>query len=1604
MRHKGSDQAAERLAAVSTLLRQRLGADGDAAAAFADAFFARVAADDILSRPVEMLYGAVLSLWRYAGSRTPGAAQIRCFNPRADRDGWACRHTVVEIVNDDMPFLVDSVAMAIQGLGLGIHLLVHPIVRITRDAAGTRIPAGPGLPESLMHVEVDEQTDPAVLARIGQAVAEALLDVRAAVGDWKAMTARLAETVAEFEANPPPVDADQAAESLALLRWMAENHFTFLGFRDYLHFGAGAEEPMRVVEGSGLGILRDPARRIMIGLSGFDPRAPVVARFLGRKEALIVTKANARSLVHRPSLLDYIGVRRFDAAGNVVGERRFVGLFTSSAYNRSPRDIPLLRHKVRRVLERAGLAPQSHDGKALLNILETYPRDELFQIGEEELTDTANGILLLHQRPRVGVFPRVDEFGRFVSVLVFVPRDRYDTGMRIRFGSILERAYGGSLVSFTTQIGGDDPLARIQFMINLAPGEPPRVDIADLEARLVAAARSWADDLQSALVEAHGEEAGNRLLKRYQSAFPLSYREHADVSIAVADIDRMEAAVASPSGLGVNLYHPLEAASREFRFKLYRKDAPVRLSDCLPMLEHMGFKVLTEDPSAVRPAEDAPAVWIHDFRLEAPPGASDVALIKEKLETAFVQVWTGGLEDDGFNRLVLLAGLDWREVTVLRTYCKYLRQAGIAFSQAYIEDAFAANPKLARLLVDLFHALFDPARAEESDRLVTALDGEIASALEAVSSLDEDRILRRFLNAITVSLRTNFYQRDEKGAARPALSIKLDSRTLDELPLPRPFVEVFVYSPRVEAVHLRGGKVARGGIRWSDRREDFRTEVLGLLKAQMVKNAVIVPVGAKGGFFPKRPPVEEGREAVQADAVESYKTFVRALLDIADNRVGEAIVPPPDVVRRDGDDPYLVVAADKGTATFSDIANGISVERGFWLGDAFASGGSAGYDHKKMGITARGAWELVKRHFREMGRDTQAEDFTVVGIGDMSGDVFGNGMLLSPHIRLLAAFDHRHIFLDPDPDAAASFAERKRLFDLPRSSWADYDQKLISEGGAVVDRKAKSVKLSPRIRAALGIDADTVTPVDLMRAIIGAEVDLFWNGGIGTYVKASAESHAEVGDRANDAIRIDGRDLKAKVVGEGGNLGFTQRGRIEYALKGGRINTDAIDNSAGVDCSDHEVNIKILIDAVVAEGELTPKQRERLLAEMTDEVGELVLRDNYLQGQALSVAEKQGAAGIPALGRFMRGLERRGKLDRAVEFLPDNPTMAKRQAEGLGLTRPELAVLLAYAKTALYDAFLDSDLPDDPYFNSDLTRYFPRPLRKRFPEAINRHRLRREIIATSVANSIVNRVGITFVGEIQDELEAAPAEIARAYVAAREIFGLRPLWNALEALDAKVPAAAQIAVLDRTVDLLRQATLRLLARPEGRSDIVRTVAAYGPRVAEVRAGLAGILSGTLAEGVRGTAATLEAQGLPAEMAADVAAFPALVEVIDITDAAAASGSAIGHTARIHFAVGDTLGLDWLKQTARLTDTPDAWQRLALNAAVDELEGRHRTLTAAVLREAGGLDPAAAVARWADRQGAALGRLRQLVGELRTGTSVDAARLAIANRAVRALGA
>jgi glutamate dehydrogenase len=1448
-------------------------------------------------------------------------------------------------------------------------------------------------------VEVDRRTEPEALARLHDGIVNVLGDVRRAVADWRKMTARMEEAIAATERRPPPLDPRQTAEELAFLRWLANNHFSFLGFRDYDLIRENNEDVLRIVSGSGLGILQDSGgATVSTSFAALPPEARERAR---KKELLILTKANSRATVHRPGYLDYVAIKRFNASGEVAGERRFLGLYTSSAYSANPADIPLLRHKVREVLARAGFLPRSHAEKSLITILETYPRDELFQISVDELFDNAMGILRLGERQRTRLFVRRDSYGRFFACLIYVPRENYNTELRVRIQKILMEAFGGVSCEYNAHVS-ESVLARIYITVRTPPGSNPEYDVRELEARVTQTARRWQDDLQRVLVERCGEERGNRLHRCYGNAFPAGYREEYVPQSAVFDVEMMDGLDAA-GGLGMNLYVPAEAAPGTLRFKIYHAGSAVTLSDSLPMLEHMGVKVLDERPHRIEP-EGGPPVWIDDFGM-AIAGDAELQIedVREIFQDAFRGMWSGAVECDDLNRLVLRARLGAREISILRAYAKYLRQAGFTFSQAYIQSTLASNPAIARLLVDLFRRRFDPAldagRAERCKEIASGIE----RALDAVANLDDDRILRQFLAVIQATLRTNYYQKTADGSPKPYLSFKFDSARVPGLPEPKPMFEIFVYSPRVEGVHLRGGKVARGGIRWSDRMEDFRTEVLGLMKAQMVKNTVIVPVGSKGGFVVKRPPAGGDRDALLKEGVFCYQTLLRGMLDLTDNLAGGKAVPPREVVRHDPDDPYLVVAADKGTATFSDIANGVAREYGYWLDDAFASGGSAGYDHKKMGITARGAWESVKRHFREMGINTQTGDFTVVGIGDMSGDVFGNGMLLSRHIKLIAAFDHRHVFLDPDPDPETSFRERERLFRLARSSWADYDKSLISTGGGVYPRSAKSIALAPELKKALDVSAGTLTPNELIAAILKAPVDLLYNGGIGTYVKASAENHAEVGDRANDAVRINGHDLRCKVVGEGGNLGFTQRGRIEYALKGGRINTDAIDNSAGVDTSDHEVNIKILLNAVVADGDLTEKQRNKLLGEMTEEVAALVLRDNYFQTQSLSVSGVRSAALLDAQTRFIRSLERAGRLNRAIEFLPSDEEIAERRMQKTGLTSPERAVLLAYSKIALYDALLASDIPEDPYISTALARYFPVPLREKYAEQIRRHPLKREIIATYVTNSMINRVGSTFVHRLQEETGAPAADIVRAYVLAREVFGLVELWKGVEALDNKIADAVQSEMLIMAGHLVVRATLWFLRNRHYLRDIEKALTRFGPGVTALAAALSRLVAATERAVLDQAAQVLMEKSVPRELAQRVTSLDALYAALDIVEVASARERATETVAAVHFRLGGRLEFSWLRAQIGGLPADSHWQTLAKAALRDDLASLQRELAAEVLR----LDPHenapdALIGAWEQAKRAGLERCRQVLSDLRAAGSLDLSMFSVALRELRNL--
>ncbi|HUN25002.1 MAG TPA: NAD-glutamate dehydrogenase, partial [Steroidobacteraceae bacterium] len=1440
-----------------------------------------------------------------------------------------------------------------------------------------------------------------------------LTDVSLAVEDWPAMRERVRSLIAQLERDPPPLPPEEITEARQLLGWMEERHFVFLGYRHYRLERGASEDRLLADARSGLGILRTrgaggkAAATVLTG----DIRARARDR-----ELLVLTKANSVSTVHRAEYLDYAGVKTFDARGRVTGEHRFLGLWTSTAYHRSPRDIPVLRRKVDQVIRYFGLDPHGHDGKAVLNVLETYPRDELFQASVEDLIRIARGVVNLYERRTVRLLARRDPYHRFYSCLVYVPRDRYNTEVRQRIEQIVLEGFAGRSVESQVQISGSSH-ARVHVVVRTEPPGPRKVDIGAIERRIAEAALTWTDRLREVLVARGGEAAGIALAMRYRRVFPLAYEEDVAPADALVDIDDLEQLRAAPDARRLSLHRPQQQKPARMHLKIVRIGDPVPISDLLPILENFGLRVIAERPYELAWPEGGTA-WIQDFELEHRDGlAIDISRIEGRFREALTMTWNGDAENDGFNRLLLGAELTAREITILRAYCRYLLQTGVPFSQAYMERTLAANPAIAAGLVRLFESRLDPAaqtvtsrprrprkeRPDGSGSSSEDIAAQIRASLDSVTSLDEDRILRAYLGLVQATLRTNFYRRDPDGEPLSYLSLKLDPAAIPELPLPRPKFEIFVYSPRVEGVHLRMGYVARGGIRWSDRREDFRTEVLGLMKAQNVKNTLIVPVGAKGGFVPKRLPTGS-RDEVQAEVIACYRIFIRGLLDVTDNIVGNRVIPPPRVVRRDGDDAYLVVAADKGTATFSDIANSIAAEYGFWLGDAFASGGSAGYDHKRLAITARGGWECVKRHFRELGIDIQRTDFTVIGVGDMSGDVFGNGMLLSRKIKLRAAFNHQHIFLDPAPNAALSFAERARLAALPRSSWEDYDRRRISRGGGVYQRSAKAIALASEAQSMLGLPSTSAAPHEIVRAILRMPVDLLWNGGIGTYVKAAGESNLEIGDRANDAVRVNGSELGAKVVGEGGNLGLSQRGRIEYALRGGRLNTDFIDNSAGVNTSDVEVNFKILLNPLVESGKLRESERRRLLGAMTDDVAELVLRNNYLQSQALSTLELHSAERLPEYQHLIRLLERSGDLARALEFLPDDEQLTERSKRRLGLTRPELSVVLSYSKIWLSHHLLASDVPEDPYLSNELERYFPAVLRRRFAPAIRRHRLRREIIVTATANSLVNRMGPAFVLRAEEDTGAAPAKIARAYTAAREIVEMRKLWAEIETLDNRVPATTQYAMMYETSRLLRLMTYWLLAQRRGELKIDQAVAEFRGGVRELKAHIASSLTGASRERHEALRRRHVESGVPAELAGRIASLDALNSALDLVELAALRRAPVADTARVYFELGERVGLDWLREQVERLPVEGAWQAVArtelrLGVYLAQRQIAARALAGWRAGAAGGR-----VTAWMSAAGKELDHWQRMLSEMRAGGPADFATLSVALETVRKLAA
>jgi glutamate dehydrogenase len=1585
---KASDDnsaARELLEQAGTAIGER---DPNVPASFPAQLYGRTVPEDLLRYGAADLAALAARAYAFFEDRAPGSAKIRCAVASLAESGDRKSIGVVEIVNDDMPFLLDSVMGELSERRLAVRLVAHPVIDVERNGARLVAIGGPGAGtrESFIHLHVDGLTDEAACADLTTALDAILAEVRLAVSDWRAMLDRVNGIVADLKTNPPPLPVDELAEGIQFLQWLLADNFTFLGVRNYrLEHGELVPD-----FDTALGIMRQRELRVLRRGNELLEMTPEIMAFLKEPRPLIIAKANIHARVHRRVYLDYIGVKHFDAAGNLVGEQRIVGLFTSTAYTRAAHGIPYLRRKLAAIESRAGFDPGSHSGKALANVIEHYPRDELFQVDEDTLYQNAIAILQLDERPRVRVLPRRDRFDRFVSVLVYVPRERYDSDIRAKIGAYLASIFVGR-VSAYYPFFPEGPLVRVHYIIGRSGGAPVEIPRTKLESEVADIVRSWPDGLSDALALVYPPDKTRELYSRYRDAFSAGFRDVYAPTIAAGDIRVVEGLTAERP-LGVDFHHRLEEEQRDVGLKVWSLARPLPLSDRVPVLENMGFRVVDERTYHIQPEGHAGA-WFHDMLLErSDGGAIDLDTGKARLEAAFLMIMRGQAENDGYNALTLIGSLGWRDVALIRTLSRFLRQARVPYSQDYMWATLVKHHAIAADVVALFHARFDPRGNEGRDDRLAEISKRIDEKLEKVDSLDEDRILRLFVNAVQAGIRTNFYQMTKDGQPKAQIAVKFESRKLTELPLPRPLYEIFVYSPRVEGVHLRFGKVARGGIRWSDRPQDFRTEVLGLVKAQQVKNAVIVPVGAKGGFVPKQMPKNPTREQFQAEGVATYKLFISTLLDITDNIDADGkLIPPENVVRHEGDDPYLVVAADKGTATFSDIANALAIEHGYWLGDAFASGGSAGYDHKAMGITARGAWESVKRHFREMDINIHETPFTAVGVGDMSGDVFGNGMLREQTTKLLAAFDHRDIFIDPDPEPKAAFAERQRLFNLPRSSWQDYDKSLISKGGGVYPRSSKEIHLSPEAQKLFGVAA-SVTPQALMKAILAAKVDLLFFGGIGTYIRASSESDEAAGDRANDAIRVTGSDLNCKVIGEGANLGMTQRGRIEAAARGIRLNTDAIDNSAGVNTSDVEVNIKIALSTPVRAGALTIENRNVLLAEMTDEVSRLVLRNNYQQTLALSLAQRRGLEDFGFQQRLMHILEQRGELDRAVEYLPDEMALAERRKRNSPLTRPELAVLLAYAKLSLYSELLDSSVPDDPYLGRELNRYFPKEMTERYPDALQSHRLRREIIATQLTNSMINRGGATLIVRIADQTGASSASIAAAFAAVRQSYEMVALNSEIDALDNKVTGDVQLSLYASVQNLLLDRLVWFLRNVDLRQGLETIVAHYRDGIAAVEGALATALPKAAQAARDARAADLIKAGVPEVLAHRIADFVELKAAPDIVLVADRAKKPVAEVTATYFATEAFFQLDRVAGAVPNIVVADYFDRLALDRALDSIGDAERRLTAAMVGN--GHAGAGAVEEWVKPRQAEVERIRSAIHEI-AGSGLTLSKLSVA---------
>jgi glutamate dehydrogenase len=1568
--------------------------------ALAKAFYRGFPSNDLHDAQADNLYGFIYGAFRALQNWDGLTSRVRIFNPDLEKHGWESNHTVVVVVCRDMPFLLDSTRGELNRRNANIHKLHGQNFSVERDETGAISgiqSRHDGEAVSLIYFEIDRCSDNDEAAAMRAALEDILTEVNCVVEDFPTMREKLAEVIALVKADAL-VEQGQRQEHIDFLEWLDNNHLTLLGYECLGVQYSGERIQVLDIEETRLGLLKQRGTSGRLDL-GRDLQS-VVAEPEGMLDRqLTFSKSRIRSRVHRFAYPDYIEINQFDEHGQVVLQHRFMGLYTFSVYSESPSNIPIVRQKIAQVMEISGLDMSNHEGRELVRVLEMFPRDELFQANSQQLFAMATAVNQLQERRQVRLFARADAHDKFFNCMVYMPRDRYTTAKRILIQDLLCESTGAIESEFTTTFS-ESVLVRVHFVVLLPPKGQLDFDLDDLEQSIVATIQSWEDRFRERLIEEHGEEHGAEYADRFGDGFPVGYQDAFDPRVAVMDLGRILNLLKGQK-LEMSFYRLVDEDDDRLRFRLFRQHRSLPLSDVLPVLENLGLRVVAETPYGVR-EKDGDVFWIQDFSLHYSLGGHiELEKVRDEFTDAFARIWFGEAESDNFNRLLLGTQMNWREIALLRAYAKYLKQINFGFSPKYIAETLAQHLHITGSIVELFLTRFDPdleGDDEWRERRAVEVHERIIASLENVENLGQDRIIRQYLAIIMATLRTNFFQRDSDGQRHGYFSFKMESGKIPEMPKPRPAYEIFVYSPSVEGVHLRGGKVARGGLRWSDRHEDFRTEVLGLVKAQQVKNAVIVPVGAKGGFVCKRPMPNASREELQAEGISCYRTFIHGLLDITDNLVEGEVVAPQEVVRKDTDDTYLVVAADKGTATFSDIANEISEKYNFWLGDAFASGGSVGYDHKKMGITARGAWVSVQRHFRETGVNIQDTEFSVVGIGDMAGDVFGNGMLLSEHIQLVAAFNHMHIFVDPNPEAAASFVERRRLFNLDRSSWEDYQADLISAGGGIFNRSAKSISISPEMQQRFAIEEAALTPTELISALLKSPIDLLWNGGIGTYVKSSAEQHSDVGDKANDALRVDGAELRCKVVGEGGNLGLTQLGRVEYALNGGRCNTDFIDNAGGVDCSDHEVNIKILLNAVVARGDLTAKHRNRFLEEMTDSVTDLVLENNYRQVQAISLAESESVHRTGEYRRLMNRLEETDRLDRALEFLPSDDELLERRVQGQGLTRPELAVLVSYSKGILKEDLISSDLTNDGYLSRAVEGAFPQRLLETYGEEVYAHGLRREIIATQIANDLINRVGVSFVGRLASSTGSTTAEISAAYVTTRDIFGLEAQWQAIEELDHVADPAVQTALMIELVRLARRGSRWLLRNRRHELDPTQAIAEFQPGVAELESALPGLMSGKAAEVVRATYQQLVDRNVSSELAQFVAGSQHLYAAMGIIEAARDIEATSMEVAELFFMLGERLELDWFASLITATKVDNEWQAMARDTYLEDLEWQQRSLAVGALKHiCEKRDTGLCIERWMEQEQLLLGRWQAMLSELHAVATPDFAMFAVANR-------